>query len=379
MAATSGTCTDVYTLNSALTGTTSINLGNVTVSWNDNSGTYNNQAIQGSTVYANLSVRPAITITPVTTTWNTMMGSAYAFTATISGGSSTVTPTVTGLTGNTLSPASCALNDAAQPPTTSCTFIITPYTGIGNYSFWNPASVANSTNVNTPSNAYTPVTNISLQVSAGNGATINGNPSPQTFSNITGTVIAPYVYLPQTGQTPTAPLDVTATTGADGNVHVGIPWAVAPSGGSTAPNPHFTDDGCEITDNLTNLVWVKDLNTVNSGESLSWENALNIAESGIWCNHTDWRVPNINELASLINYSEVNLADWLNTPIASGGAGFSNVKNITNSAYYWSSSSEANDPTRKTWMVNMSNGMISTRNKSGNGSSNLLFPVRGGQ
>jgi hypothetical protein len=377
MAATSGTCTDVYTLNSALTGTTSINLGNVTASWNDNSGTYNNQAIQGSTVYANLSVRPAITITPVTTTWNTMMGSAYAFTATISGGSSTVTPTVTGLTGNTLSPASCALNDAAQPPTTSCTFIITPYTGIGNYSFWNPASVANSTNVNTPSNAYTPVTNISLQVSAGNGATINGNPSPQTFSNITGTVIAPYVYLPQTGQTPTAPLDVTATTGADGNVHVGIPWAYV-SSGSTAPTPRFeeVDSGECIKDNLTGLIWVKDLNTVNGGVILTWESALSIAAGGQWCSQAagTWRVPNINELASLINYSEANLANWLNTSIANGGAGFSSVT----SGAYWSSSSDATNPTTKAWRANMNNGTIATSTKIT--STNLrLFPVRGGQ
>lgn len=316
---------------------------------------------------------PAAIIIASTTDWGQiMMGNAYSFSATITGGSSTVTPTVTGITGNTLSPASCDLNSAA-PATSSCIFKITPYTGSGNYSFWHPTNIANSTNPAIPSVIYTN-SGINLTVTASNSATVNGVTSPQSFSNISGTVIAPYVYLPQTGQTPSVPLDVTSITGADGNVHAGIPWVYG-SSGSTAPNPRFVDNGCDITDNLTGLIWVKNLSTVNSGATLDWETALATANAGTWCSQSagTWRVPNINELNSLVNYARINQAiEWLNVPIANDGGGFSNVQPNG----YWSSSSYASN-TVHAWRVIMGNGSIMTLSKSS--ATNRLFPVRNGQ
>ena len=169
------------------------------------------------------------------------------------------------------------------------------------------------------------------------------------------------------------PLDVTSITGADGNVHAGIPWAYVASG-STAPNPRFTDNGCDITDNLTGLIWVKDLNTVNNGDTLNWNTALSTVATGTWCgqNAGTWRVPNINELASLINYSlDDQATNWLNVSIASGGAGFNNVQ----AASYWSSSSSASSTT-SAWRVNIATGLIGTSAKNNTG---RLFPVRGGQ
>jgi hypothetical protein len=104
---------------------------------------------------------PNITVTP-TATWQTVMGSAYAFTASITDGSSTMTPTIAGITGAAISPASCDLDSTA---TASCTFIVTPYYSGTNYSFWNPVNVANSTDVATPTTINTN-SGITLQVSA---------------------------------------------------------------------------------------------------------------------------------------------------------------------------------------------------------------------
>lgn len=368
MVATSGTCTDVYTLNSASTGTTSINLGNVTASWSDSSGTYNSVAIQGTTVYANLSVLPpAITITPVDN-WQTVMGSAYAFIATITGGSSTVTPTVTGIAGSTVSPASCDLDSSALA-TSSCTFIITPYTGAGNYSFWDPASIANSTDVDDPSNAYPSTTGISLQVTADNGATIN-NGATQPFS-ITGTVIAPYVYL-------AAPEE-----GASSATNTGITWG---SGGTVSTR--FTDGSqnggstCadSLKDNLTGLEWLKDANEVCSSKcNWSSSNASGSAQKAIVdfnsaggkCGYTNWRLPTITELLSLINYAETDQAAWLTNQ------GFTNVQ----SNNYWSSTPGGTQATYA-WYISF---LLGGSNVSGSVGSNLqstnyyVWTVRGRQ
>lgn len=320
---------------------------------------------------ANYTAVPAITVTPIAD-WQTMMGSSYAFTATITGGSSTVTPTVANLTGNTVSPASCSLNSSVAG-SESCVFIITNYTGSGNYSYWNPEGVANSTNVNRPSSISINI--INLTIAATNSATVNGSASPLAINEIIGMVVAPYVYLPQTGQTPAAPLNVESMIGADGNVHAGIPWAYVTTG-STAPSPRFSDNGCEITDNLTGLIWVKDLNTVNGGNTLDWQNALTTANAGTWCDQAagTWRVPNINELASLVNYAESDVANWLNETIDSDGGGFTNV---IDGGYYWSSSSSATSP-GAAWGVSMSAGFITPWNENSN-SFARLFPVRGEQ
>lgn len=369
----SNSCTVEYTINSGTAATNNFNQNVMTENWTDGANPRGiSQPVASNVTYVTVEVpSTAVTISPVAN-WQTIMGSSYVFSASITGGSSTVTPTVTGLSGPAVvTPPSCSLNSAVSGAE-SCVFIINPYTGSGNYSFWDPVNKPNSMDVNNASNAYT-YTNISLTVNAtGTGTTINGNASPQTFSNITGTVIAPYVYLPQTGQTITVPLNVTSITGADGNVHAGIPWAVAPNGGSTAPNPRFTDNGCDITDNLTGLIWVKDLSTVNSGESLNWNTSLSTAAAGTWCSQTagTWRVPNINELASLINYGVGNqTTNWLNAAIASGGAGFSNVQ----ANYYWSSSSSATYASNAL-ILDMSLGFISSNNK---GIKYWLIPVRG--
>lgn len=196
---------------------------------------------------------------------------------------------------------------------------------------------------------------------SGGGGTCNStvNPAGNTgYTNITASINAPNneiitslsqqylnviatTALPQTGQTPIAPVDVSAYPGADGYLHMGVPWAYVASG-SVTPDPRFTvsSNNCEITDNLTGLVWLKDPQTTGSG---LWSAALNIANSGTWCGQSagNWRIPNVNETMSLVNYG-ANERNWLRsngfTSINTGDNFWTSttVPSSTNNAYVMS-------------------------------------------
>ena len=59
---------------------------------------------------------------------------------------------------------------------------------------------------------------------------------------------------------------------------------------------HFTDNGDgTVTDNLTSLTWQK----VLVQDTITWEQALNYADTLSLAGHTDWRLPNIKELQSI--------------------------------------------------------------------------------
>jgi hypothetical protein len=146
---------------------------------------------------------------------------------------------------------------------------------------------------------------------------------------IRGTSTGPYKVL-KTGQTgcwDSSGVSRTCSgTGEDGEYQKG----------SNGPSTRFTNtDGTTpitgdlVLDNLTGHIWTKTANT--AGGSTTWADALtyiNGMNSGVNENYgvTGWRLPNIIELESLLNYSQGNSATWLN------GQGFSSVSN-----YYWSS------------------------------------------
>ena len=90
---------------------------------------------------------------------------------------------------------------------------------------------------------------------------------------------------------------------------------------------HFKDNGDNtVTDNVTGLIWQK----VPTTDTLTWEQALNYAENLVLASKTDWRLPNIKELASINDESR-------NAPSVST-AFFPNIK----SNRYWSSTSQKN-------------------------------------
>ncbi len=257
---------------------------------------------------------PLVTITPTPDpVGEVMMGNAYTFTASFSGmGATTVSAAFTNpATGViTSNPETCALSSAGA---TSCTFTVV--------TTWD-TSLANSLSL-----AYT------IDISATNSVPVTGNP-------LAYTQLTPTVYLPQTGQTPTAP--EVATAGMDGYSYTGIAWAYV-SSGSTTPNPRFTvgtgDQANCVTDNLTGLMWVRNPNSINGGIWSNWQNAVFVIENQVnvgagICGYTDWSLPTINALNSLVNYSLTgSLADWLTTQ------GFQSVPGNM----YWSSTASAND------------------------------------
>ncbi|HSP95621.1 MAG TPA: DUF1566 domain-containing protein [Candidatus Dormibacteraeota bacterium] len=122
----------------------------------------------------------------------------------------------------------------------------------------------------------------------------------------------------------------------------------------------FTDNGDgTITDNTTGLMWEKKSNdgsihdkdnsytwglfiypyTMNGTMVTTFLAALNGGAG--FAGHTDWRIPNVNELLSLVNYSHFDPAvDWefANTPYPGCSPGCTvTTCSCTISNYYWSS------------------------------------------
>jgi hypothetical protein len=130
----------------------------------------------------------------------------------------------------------------------------------------------------------------------------------------------------------------------------------------TDPNavvdPRFTEGqdaekDCMI-DNLTGLMWPKNANlfaTLKSwNDALSVVAKMNTTSDAIGyelCGHNDWHLPTVNELASLVNYSQASSANWLNKQ------GFSNVQQ---DSFYWSSTTRAPLHGNMAWCVYFGDG-----------------------
>jgi hypothetical protein len=207
------------------------------------------------------------------------------------------------------------------------------------------------------STTYQGQTSNAWLVNMNNGAEITGAKVYSYYvmpvrSALSGT---PYE-IPKTGQT------VSYASGDDGYVEAGNSW----------PAVRFTDNGDgTMTDNLTGLMWLKDAGCL----SKNWSSALttiagiNTNPTGYSCqeyaaSYSDWRLPNVNEIESLINFGDANSTSWL------GSQGFMNVK----SSYYWSSTTYQNN-TSQAWGLQMTKGRTATLSKK---YSYSVWPVRGG-
>jgi hypothetical protein len=161
----------------------------------------------------------------------------------------------------------------------------------------------------------------------------------------------------KTGQT------TSYATGDDGDLEKGVTW----------PSPRFTDKGDgTVKDNLTGLVWLKDANCFgqrNWAMALTDCNTLNSGECGLSDGSAegDWRLPNVRELHSLIDYSQED-------PAMTSGHPFTNVWYGEPSSLYWSSTTDAGEA-GTAWGVTMGGGGVDDPGKTDSGH---VWPVRSG-
>jgi uncharacterized membrane protein len=144
-------------------------------------------------------------------------------------------------------------------------------------------------------------------------------------------------------------------TGQDGDASSGISW----------PDPRFTLSGERIlADRLTGLAWSRDADP--AGGAMTWRQALDYVKAlnrRKYLGHDDWRVPNLNEMRSLVN-RQASPADWLVS------SGFLNVPRDD----FWTATSYAPLPDHA-WRVGLYSGIAAAGPKKGGG---FLWPVRGG-
>ena len=136
--------------------------------------------------------------------------------------------------------------------------------------------------------------------------------------------ITPLIQLPRTGQFQCfdnrGNVIPCTGTGQDGELQRGVKW----------PKPRFiVHSNGTVIDRLTGLMWERkpSLKRVNWYDAFKRIDGLNKQKLG---GYTDWRMPNINELISLINFGEGDQAIWLNSQ------GFNSIQKKF--SLYWSGS-----------------------------------------
>ena len=159
------------------------------------------------------------------------------------------------------------------------------------------------------------------------------------------------------------------TGGEDGDLQKGVAW----------PSKRFTDKGNgTVTDNLTKLIWLKNANAFGLRtweQALSDANTLASGSAGLTDGSKagDWRLPNVTELQSLIDFAYTNPA----LSSASGksrwvsGDAFIGVQ----SSAYWSSSTDSDNST-SAWGVGLYDGRVDGVNKA---DTFYVWPVRAGK
>ncbi len=121
----------------------------------------------------------------------------------------------------------------------------------------------------------------------------------------------------------------------------------------------YVDNGDTVTDTVTGLEWQK----ATALGTYTWQAALAYCEGLTLAEKSDWRLPDRNELRSLVDYSRYSPA-------------IDPVFAATTQLYYWSSTTHAAD-TSRAWLVGFDTG--TELYGTGKSDSYYVRAVRGGQ
>jgi hypothetical protein len=165
-----------------------------------------------------------------------------------------------------------------------------------------------------------------------------------------------------------------AGTGQDGEFQKGLDRVYVDNGDGT------------VTDMQTGLMWEKlsrDGSIHDKENVYRWPDAFGVKVVGLnalqFAGYTDWRVPNVNELYSLVKHDQYSPA--VSSPAFHwncivGCTVLTCSCTYTQSALYWTSTTEFEFPGRAAWIVNFHDGSVS---RWSNGNPPLhVRAVRGG-
>ena len=119
-----------------------------------------------------------------------------------------------------------------------------------------------------------------------------------------------------------------AGTGEDSDLVAGVRW----------PSPRFIASPDQtVIDNLTGLIWSKD--SAPSGNDMTWQAALDSIKtlnSQHYLGYSDWRLPNIRELESLVDVNSHSPAMPPNHPFQEIAEGYwSSTTSVYEPSYAW--------------------------------------------
>lgn len=130
------------------------------------------------------------------------------------------------------------------------------------------------------------------------------------------------------------------------------------------PSPRFVRVSGMIADRETNLIWQDDYSDNNDRvKYTTWRSAIEYCENLSLGGYDDWRLPNVNELLSLVKYNNQYAP-----------ATFQEFQKIK-SNYYWTSTTYAREP-KEAWTVSFYLG--NTRNFNKRSENYYVRCVRGG-
>ncbi len=132
-------------------------------------------------------------------------------------------------------------------------------------------------------------------------------------------------------------------SGQDGALHTGRPW----------PQPRFTARDESVLDRLTGLCWRRDADITR--HPVNWDEALAAVaglNTGVGDEPGPWRLPNINELESLVDCAR-------HSPALPAGHPFEAVQTA-----YWSATTSAFEPDWA-WALYLDQGAVGVGQKQG--------------